>query len=612
MKPLHIAALLALGAGCASTGGFKPLKRVDPFPPREALAKIEARPQPTAVFTKVDDIRVSEWVLSEPLPDTIGAAAHVPVNELDKLATEVAAKAKNGVASEAMQCLAHQLGEFYLAYGGTPEKSLKRFMEHRCGVTSETTSSAWTFWTQPVTWKAAKEEGKAIDHARQALEKMTQSLSNPEIGAWFGSNGERGVAMFAGGRRALHLEPMPMRTPTGSIEVAGRFFVEGIEVVSGSINVGDYEWSECHALPAELPAFRLGCQARVGDVDAGFELYTRRKGDLIASSRLWQRVWPSGVLADTFVLGEHPRLTRVAAEPAVEGVETPEVVLPARVAPMDSVSFDSESGAMQQRMLDGINALRAQARLSPVTLAPKQSDLATQLAPYYWGASMSGDQKTLHDIAFGLLAGWEVEGAIISGSFYTVWVNGGPDDLVTDLAARPGARDVLFGPEIATLSIGPHFDADARVVGGVVHGWAFVPDESHVRRVNRFLDYVSDAREARGNAKPMKIAQINSVADDLAKKLAAGEIELHHAAYSLVNAVANARPGKRAMVYYAEVHDPTKIDLPSEILDAVPLDIAVVVAPYKVPNSPWHTYGVVFAYIQVKSPTKVAELTSAP
>lgn len=613
-----LALVVTMFTGCATAGNLKPIKRVNHFPKQEVLDEIEGEPTPSGVFQEVSDIRVPHWTLVDPLPQTLGPVPLTPDDDLDRAAVAAAAGAKRGVATEAMACLAHQLGEFYLAYGGSPEKSLKRFMEHRCGVSSDVTMSSWTYWDEGnIAWSEANKDGNTIDRANKAFAELTAKLNNPEVGAWFGSNAERTVAMYVVGARRVELEPMPMVPPNGRFIVAGEFLAGEADVVGGTVNVGAYDGKVCHALEAKLPKFRVQCEASTKDMEAGFEIYTRRRGDLVASSRLWQRVWPSGTLPNRFVRGKLPELWEpepvAAADVEDDVADTPDeaaaaaITRPAPAPPLPAATFDVSPQAIQQQMLERINAMRLTAGRGEATLAQAQSDKGTSLAAHYWGALAKSDIEKMQDILFGLLAGWDVDGAIIDGTFYTSWVGGGPDDLVDDLAARPGARGVLFDAEIKTLAIAPFHDAEKGITSAMVHGWEFVEDETHLARVNNFLDHVSAGRAARDNPKPEKEVSLNTLADKLAGELSSGELELHHAAYRMVNAMAQANPGKRAMVYYAEVHDPTLVELPDDILDAVPLQVAVVVAPYKIPNAPWHTYGVIFTYLEQKSPTKVAD-----
>lgn len=575
-----------------------------------------------------------------PLPDTIGPVARVGESELDRFAADVASDQENGVSSEAMHCLARELGTFFLAYDALPEKSLYTFMEHRCGVTSTGTSPSWVYWKQgELTWEQVERDGALLEQLRKDAETHLEQLSNPEVGAWYGADEDSSVAMVVTGRRDVDLEPMPM-TPRedGTFVLKGKLFEEDADLVAGVVNHGDFDWEGCHDAGADLPAFHVVCEAAPDDSQAGFELYSRREGELIASSRLWQRVWPAGRPSRRFVLYGHeapeqPAKSRDEAGPVdaqptngeaeddaaadetvadvtAEDRDAAEVAAPVLAQPLEPAAFDSSPEAMCSEIASLVNELRERGNLGAVTIAEAQSENSQKLAPHFWKAALSGDSETTHEVVFGLLAGRDVAGPIINGSFYTVRILGTPEDLVHELAARPGARSVLFDPENSTLAIGPYYEPSTRVMGALVHGWSFVPEESHTRRVNRFLDYVSEQRRARGNPKPQKVVELNERARGLAERLEAGELELHVAANQLLRAIAAERAGEPVMVYYFEAHDPAQVKIPDEILETAPLDIAVTVAPYQPPNSPWHTYGVIFAYVRRKAPpTKVA---SAP
>jgi hypothetical protein len=636
-------------AGCASSGGLKPVKRTNPFPKQERLTEIEQQPAPEQVFRKSNRVRVASWRLVGPLPDTIGAVPRSGESDLDRFAAAVAADQENGVSSEAMHCLAREVGTFFLAYDALPQKSLYTFMEHRCGVTSTGTSPNWVYWKQGgLTWEQVAKDGQLLKRLRKDAETHLEQLHNPEVGAWYGTDDDSSVAMVVAGRRDVDLEPMPMApAEDGTFVLKGELFEDDADLVAGVVNHGDFDWEDCHDAGADLPAFHVVCEASPDDLQAGFELYSRREGELIANSRLWQRVWPAGNPARRFVLYGHeapeqPVQSRnetepVAAQPAIgtegdepavdetvavdepaadaadaaaDDADEPDVAEPVLAQPLEPAEFDSSPEAMRSEIGTLVNELRERGNLGAVTVSQAQSENSQKLAPHFWKASLSGDSETTHEVVFGLLAGRDVDGPIINGSFYTVSILGTPEDLVHELAARPGARSVLFDPEISTLAIGPYFEPSTRVMGALVHGWSFVPEESHTRRVNRFLDYLSEHRRARGNPRPKKIVELNERARTLAERLEAGDMELHVAANQLLRAIAAERTGERVMVYYFEAHDPAQVKIPDEILETAPLEVAVTVAPYKPPNSPWHTYGVIFAYVRREAPpTKVA---SAP
>lgn len=630
MSKTTVALVLAVGVavGCASSGGLKPYKRVDHFPKQQKLDELEQKPTPEGVFEKSDDIRVAEWKLTGPLPDIIGPVKRAPEDALDQLSADVAADVENGVSTEAMRCVARELGEFYLAYGGMPEKGLERFISHRCGATSYTTAKTWRYWEEAVSWEDADKDGQTITPLKEDMLKTAKNLKNAEFGAWYGSNEERSVAMAVIGPRLVDLQPMPMTVPAdGKFEIRGRFFDDNADIVSGVINHGLYGWDDCHALPSELPEFGVRCTAVPGDLQAGFEVYTRRRGALVANSRLWQRVWPAGNPASTYVLYGEPTSggedgavgegdATDGAEPTDEGGTGAQELAagdtePATplAEPIEPAAFDTSPAGMRASIIELINAERAKGKLTPVRAASAQSVEAQKLVPHYWDALRNDDQDTIHNVLYGLLAGRSVEGPIISGSFYTSRVSGGPQDLVSQLIARPGARNVIFGPEIEQLAIGSLYESEAQVLGAMIHGWAFVEDESHTRRVNHFLDHITEARDARGKPKPTKVVSMKTYADDLATKLSNGEIELHVAANAMLNRFAAAHPGQRVSVYYIEVNDPTLIELPDNILDAVPLTVSAVVAPYKPANVPWNVYGVIFAYVVTNDvPTKMVSL----
>ena len=268
-----IATVVAVIAGC--TGGFKPFKRQDHFPKQEELQKIDERPAPARVFEQMDQVRLAQWQLTGPFPDMIGAVPRQPVDDLDQLAAREAA-AIGGVATEAMRCVARETGKIYLAYGKRPELALRRFIQHRCGSTSGTISTAWVSWEEgDLDWAEADKDDAASGSLREEIAAAGTSFENAEVGAWYGASGGRAVAMIAVGRRLIELEPTATTgLKNGTFDLRGSVLDPAAEVVSGVVNHGLYEWERCHALPAKLPRFHLRCHAEPNDVEAGFDVVT--------------------------------------------------------------------------------------------------------------------------------------------------------------------------------------------------------------------------------------------------------------------------------------------------------------------------------------------------
>ena len=611
MKAL-VLIVAAFATACAGTG-LKPVKTRTPFPKEEAVEKLRSQPPPQVPFEQTKDVRVPRWTLTGPLPDTIGPVARQPVDELDRLAAEVASGIDGAVASEPARCVAREVGMFYLHYGGLPEGRLRRFIQHRCGLTAyDAVFPRYTYEEPDLTWDQAARNGELLAGARKDLEQTAGPLSAPEIGGWYGANDKRSAAIFVVAPRTADIKPIPMTVGSdGSFEVAGTLLRNNDNVVRGMVNRGPFGAAPCHALPEKLPRFRVKCVTHGDDLAAAFEIYSAPAGAILSHSQLWQRVWPSGVMADTYVDGGEPVLSTAAApEVAATEAEPQTASAPPTAAdkpePLEPTQFDSSPEGIRAAVAARVNELRTGYNLPTIELAAEQSAFALELLPHYFAASFRNRVDVAEEIALGILAGRKVSGAKIDGTFNSATSRGGPADFVDSLAERPGARDLLFNEEVAQLSIGASYDGKAGMIYGLIHGWQFVPDESHARRKHRFLDYLAEAREARGNSRAKIDGRFNSLTADLAAKLTAGELEVHEVAHKLQTAVAQKNPGKVVMVYYFEANDPQQLRLSDELLDQDTLKMAMVIAPYQPAGSPWHSYGGAFAYVKRKQSTKVA------
>jgi len=143
-----ILVVLCLLVGC-STGRpevkTEPVEFKETFPKKKELEALEKGERPTSFF---DDHRthVRNWEMEGDLPDEVGVQPMSPETPWERVLRTKTRSMGNGVlATEGMNCLARQLGEFYLEHGAFPSGSVRVFLRTRCGVTTlQFKTFSWT------------------------------------------------------------------------------------------------------------------------------------------------------------------------------------------------------------------------------------------------------------------------------------------------------------------------------------------------------------------------------------------------------------------------------------------------------------------------------------
>src|SRR5262245_38832897 len=138
-------AAVAAGASLAWAGARAPAPSPQPgttggtvqdsgkFPTPEQLEKLEAVPVPARLFD-LDVRSVDTWELAGPFPERIASEPYTEAGNPWAALVDDAARRRAGlvVPTEAMYCVARELGRFYLAQHGQPTVSLRSYITSRC------------------------------------------------------------------------------------------------------------------------------------------------------------------------------------------------------------------------------------------------------------------------------------------------------------------------------------------------------------------------------------------------------------------------------------------------------------------------------------------------
>jgi hypothetical protein len=534
-----------------------------PFPTPERLEDLGELPLPEGSFDRAVAV-VERWTLEGPFPDV---AASVPYREPSDwgalLEEEVERRAGLLVATEAMHCAAHEWGRFFLEHGAPPDPDLALWMGARC---SALPAAAFHHFEGGIPANAS--DAEVFEGWRDAVASLLAQrlVGGPlEAGIWFGRRENRAIVVLAAGERLLRLEPLPTVLPEGS---DGSFVVRGelllpAEEISAVVNRGRYGVSACERdAGLRLPRFAFRCRTDPADAESWLSLSFTPPGRILGRGALGLALWPSG---------------RTRAEWRRPSLGRPVVVTP-------ETDVDAE-------LLSLVNGLRAEAGVAPLKLSAEQSRVADRLAPHYFASVFGFAPGTSGDlVALGLLAGWNVEGVVQSGSFVPSWVvrSLDLDRLVATAVQYPAGRRTLLDPDARRLAVGTVVRPDASFLGGVFGTYALFEEKEHDEAARQVLAALDAARAARGKPTVRHLPQIASLG-----RLAAGRVQSGEAPPDVLNDLLrqSAQVLQRSVNgWLVETREIDEVVFPEALLDSDVAEIAIGVSHHKPAGEAWGRY----------------------
>jgi hypothetical protein len=538
-----------------STGSFptpEELERLGEPPPAESLFDLDVRP-------------VEEWRLAGPFPARIEDAPWSEGTPWSRLLSEVAAqRAGLVVPTEAMHCVARELGRFFLAQRGRPAEGLRRFILSRCHATAADVAASWLDGAVP---ESAGEE-EVFGHWRKALDAMlAQGMQGGprSVGIWFGREAGHAVALVAYGRREVLVEPFsPFATEAGDVEFRGEVLAP-VARVGALVNRGRFGVAACEPLgAAPLPRFHFRCRVERGDAAAHIALTATAPERLLARTALSVLAWPGAQTLDVY---RAPRY----AEP--RPVETPQ--------------------ALGQDLVDLLNRVRREADLAPVRYDAEQSRSAAQLAPHFFGA-MHGETPglTADLVVLGMIAGWGVEGVVESGHFSAAWVAHTSDlsRLLSDVLEYPGGREALLAESIDRVAVGPLFDGTPgrETLAAVFGTYSLFSAEEHEAIVGQIHQKLERDRRERGQGPARRLEALDGPCQRAAGLVHSGGEPADAMGLLLRDAASVLRAPVSGWV--AEVRELDALEFPLEYLTSPTLRVAVAVSHKRREGEPWGHY----------------------
>jgi hypothetical protein len=582
-------ALAAAGAACAGGGASGPGRGAggsggQPFPSPKELEKLADSPLPESLFG-LDLRHVSEWKLTGPFPERVETAAYSEGTPWSGLLDE-AARRRVGLAvpTEAMYCVARELGHFFLATGGRPSDSLLRFIATRCRATVAQVSFAYVEGAVP----PERGEAEILAAWREPLERAVEeglSAGPSEIGIWFGrlppgegagEQGERAVVMVSSGRREVRVEPFaPVPDESGRLVILGEALAP-VGRIRALANHGEYGVEPCESLPGVAPPrFAFACALDPRDPEALVAVAIAPRDSVLSRVGLYVLASPRGEATDTY-------------RPAAYG----------------SPRIAGDVATFGQDLTELLNEVRARAGLRPVAVDPAQSRVAAELAPPFFAALVERAPHAWAELAMlGMLAGWSVDGMVQAGYCTAAWVAQETDlgRLLSDALEEPGGRETLLAPEVERIAIGGLREGEGGKgsLAALFATYELFSEADHAESRSAVLAALAKERARRGLAAPVELDELDALCHDASMRVTSGA-EPDDAMEWLLRASVE-RLGRSATGWIAEVGDLDEIEFPEAYLTQRDLSLAVAVSHRKREGEAWSRYVVLLVVAEPES-----------
>lgn len=522
------------------------------FTSAEELRALTQQPRPAKAFAAAA-IDVPRFELAGPFAD--GLEVHENASPWGAL---LAASAVGRFEVDGpLGCAARELSRFGLQHQGHPSQPIEAFVLGRCG------STAPFVHAQTLTGK--------VDAAMSDAELFAQW--QPDVRAMIAqveAGEEAGLAIARGDGKAWltllrHRPAAKLVAAVRTVDADGRLVIEGrltgeAEKVDALINHGKKDWSVCVADPGRvLPAFRFVCTANKEDAHAWLSVGAWPRGRLLGKEVARVLVWPRG--------------DRGAAYAA---------------------STDVPPGpATVEAFVERLNAVRAADNLPALALAPRQSATAAAAAPYFFGG---GDGAEHDKLALGLMAGWDVDGLVTSGSFDAQWTPQ-PDSgaLLLTMLDTPTGRRSLLSKKAAQISVGMLVEGNTTGVLISTYTLGRAPDPVEAQK--QLIGLLDAARAKRGKGPAQWVTNPPEFYTRAAKALLANEVTPTDVASEFMNdTVRIARRPVRGLTQ--TVTELTEVQFADDVLDHPSPQVLVFVGFQRPAGEAWGGYVVVVLLLE--------------
>ncbi len=366
------------------------------------------------------------------------------------------------------------------------------------------------------------------------------------------------------GERSVRLDPVPSVAAPGSRIVLSGEVLHSASSVVAMVTRGPFDWEICEAVEGvSLPRFHLVCSMDAADTSSWLSLHYLPPGQVLERSAAQLLIRKPGNPADRY------RRHRYAETRSVTRAEQ-----------------------VPTAFLELLNQLRGEAEAPPLVLAPEQSRVASEVAPYYFSALMDAQSPAADLAALGMMAGWEVEEIVQEGRFAFTWLIGSRDvaSLLSDALESPEARMALLWNELDQIAIGPVVGGEGETgyLGLMAATYRVFSEEDRLESTSRVSRNLTRARAERGRAAAHRLESVTPLAIAAASRIEGGATPQDVLGELIQESVDTLQ--RSVMGWVAEIRDLDDIVFPDEFLERTELGIAISVSSYRPEGEAWGRY----------------------
>jgi hypothetical protein len=556
MKRFLVVAVCGLSSwACGGGGGLG--TPVSQFPTKDELEQFAddgVNPLPPGSTVELD-----EWQMAATTTEID------PVNQsLQELLAKKAAGEQARVAPD-LSCAAREAARVYVGHEALPDSALQNYLVLRCG------SSAVGVQMQ-VAYREAR-AGESDEQIKDALGQLTGQMIGEALGAphtvagiGFARGDSRAAVVLAHSVQSAELKDFTPLISGNEIKLSGRLH-QAAESIVGAINSGAYGVEMCKPDRSQkLPNFRLSCPVNADDQQATFSVMIGQKGRVLMTTVLRGMVRRSDEAGLTY-------------QPTSFG----------------NVTQANDDAHFMQSLHAALNEARAQAQLAPVKLEMAQSKTNRRVVGHYFKEAFRGDDENADLIALGVLAGWNVPGAIKGGGVLPglVPTTRNPARFLGQLLEDPTGRWVLFERDAQSVAIGARVLKPSGLVA-MVSTYAFFGSLDHRADEKAVFEQLSQVRVQNDLPAPIRIpaSEVQKAVAQVATGTATTEEALNEAMEGL-----SGRAQRGVTGYVMETNDLGYVTFPDVFLQPGPLEVAIGITHYKPPGAAWAQYVLLFAVL---------------
>jgi hypothetical protein len=534
------------------------------FPSPQELEDLGDAPVPEDLFSL--DVRVLDsWRLEGPFPERVGATPYSEPTAWSALLEEtIRGRAGLVVPTEAMYCVARELGRFYLAHRGQPTDHLRLFITSRCH--ASVAQVGFGYIDGPVTPQHS--DAQLYSHWENAVAETIRNgvIGGPRTaGIWFGRSQGHAVVMVAYGYRQVRVEPFSPRVGSdGKLEIEGEVLgpAAGVKAL---VNRGRFGVAACES-PADLkpPRFHFVCEVDRRDRATNVALTITLPSRLLSRGALSVMAWPGEETVEAYRLPDYARRQWVFENDRVPGDFT-----------------------------DLLNDVRREAGLGPVELDPVQSEIAAELAPHFFAAIFDRKPELTADlVVLGMIAGWSVDGIVQSGHFAAAWALRTNDlgRLLATALEYPVSREALLARDIDRIAVGPMLETTKgrESLAAVFGTYSLFDERGHEAIAAEVYEKLEADRRERGLGAPERLTDIAGPCQRAASHVKAGADPTDAMNVLLRQSVQILRAPVAG--WMGEARDFEELEFPEEYLTSPSLRVAVAVTYRQPEGEPWGRY----------------------